>query len=118
MMITSVADGLLKRSSKYPVDAGDWCYLLWADEHVNPEAYHEGFCRNQLLLFVRVFASGLMFVAHYNPYKAARHILWGPRSTEGSPTRAAPTKPKAKIYNIRRITIPFIAYVAVMVRTI
>ena len=57
----------MKRSRKYPVHAGDWYKFHWADEHVNPEGYREGFCRNRLLLFVRVIANGLLSVAHYHP---------------------------------------------------
>ena len=43
--------------------------------------------------------------------------MLGPKcTTEDTPPRMAPKKPKARIYGLRSVTVPFIAYVAVIVR--
>ncbi|KAJ8457369.1 hypothetical protein ONZ51_g11576 [Trametes cubensis] len=95
---SEVRQALQNGSRKYPAGARDWPSVLWENETLDQEDLSAGFLRNRRLVM------------------AGRHSLLGPRAAYNSLTgKVSARKPKARIYHIRSISIPFIAYTAVLV---
>ncbi|KAI9059258.1 hypothetical protein FKP32DRAFT_1173950 [Trametes sanguinea] len=92
-----VRQALQNRDKNYPCGATAWPAVLWKDEQVNLADMQTGFLRNVRLI------------------KAGRYVLLGPRTVDEQIAKVAAKKPKAKIYSIRSITVPFMAYTAVLV---
>ncbi len=105
--------GLQNRSRKYPVTGKDFNKGLWeGGTAVDPDNLSTGFLRHEHL--TKVSDSQQYYPVWLTVYQAARFVLLGPRAANNLGKIAA-RKPKAKIYHIRSITVPFIAYCAVLV---
>ncbi|KAL7281058.1 hypothetical protein ACG7TL_004360 [Trametes sanguinea] len=92
---------LQNRDKEYPCGATEWPAVLWEDERMNSSDMQAGFLRN-----VRLIKASI---------GAGRYVLLGPRTVNETNGKVAAKKPKAKIYGIRSITVPFMAYTAVLV---
>lgn len=91
---TTVQQGIT--NGTIPVPAEDLCNLCYAEDKFNPADVGEGFMRNDLLI------------------DAALHIWRGPTFAKGK--QRTTKRGNAQRLGIDKITVPAIAYVAVLVR--
>ncbi|KAJ3558431.1 hypothetical protein NM688_g935 [Phlebia brevispora] len=103
----AVRNGLRTGSARYKAGPSDWMHFLWSKGEVNLEDMFKGFCRGELLVHALI------------------HILFGLKAANAAINELSDTarsvseanknsRSRAVIWHVRGITIPAIAYAAVM----
>jgi hypothetical protein len=109
-----VYEGIRQHDPNYRVIAQNYPLFLWKDNIYDDDSPFTGFLRSALLVKVRSFTSK-SGGSKFNSVQALRHIAISPSSADSGGNRSS-KKGYAALNGINKVTVPAIAYSAVMVR--